>query len=295
MVAVRALAFAAGFVFALATLFSAVWTVVIPRGERVRITSAVFAFMRRSFEWRAARVKTFDHKDRILARFAPISLILLPGVWAVGILLGFIPMFWALGVDSWRDAVELSGSSLLTLGFERTDEFPTIVLSFVEALLGLGIVALLISYLPTIYGHFSRREAQVAKQESRAGSPPTPKAMLIRAHSLGQLDNLHATWTEWEDWFVALEESHTSFSALCFFRSLQPNRSWIISAGAVSRYGVVHSLYGRCRGVLPCAAHDPRRLPGAPPHRRLLQRRVRPEPPPRRPHLDPPGRVRCPV
>ena len=233
MVAVRLLAFAAGFAFAMATVLSAVRTVVVPRGERVRITGAVLALTRWLFELRAARVATFAHKDRILARLAPISLILLPGVWAVGILLGFVPMYWALGSDSWRDAVELSGSSLLTLGFERTDDLPTVVLSFVEALLGLGLVALLISYLPTIYGHFSRRQAQVAKLESRAGSPPTPMAMLIRAHSIGQLDNLHATWTEWEDWFIGLGESHASFPALCFFRSPQLDLSWIVSAGAV--------------------------------------------------------------
>jgi hypothetical protein len=37
----------------------------------------------------------------------------------------------------------------------------------------------------------------------------------------------------WERWFIDVEESHTSFSALVFFRSPQPERSWITAAGCV--------------------------------------------------------------
>jgi hypothetical protein len=38
-------------------------------------------------------------------------------------------------------------------------------------------------------------------------------------------------WQEWEDWFVEVEETHTSFPVLVFFRSPVPERSWIASAG----------------------------------------------------------------
>ncbi len=37
----------------------------------------------------------------------------------------------------------------------------------------------------------------------------------------------------WEVWFVELEETHTSYPALAFFRSPQSDRSWITAAGAV--------------------------------------------------------------
>jgi hypothetical protein len=40
-------------------------------------------------------------------------------------------------------------------------------------------------------------------------------------------------WVRWEDWFGDVEESHTSFPALVFFRSPQPDHSWITAAGAV--------------------------------------------------------------
>lgn len=38
----------------------------------------------------------------------------------------------------------------------------------------------------------------------------------------------------WQSWFIDLEESHTSLGALSFFRSPQPDRSWITAAGIVS-------------------------------------------------------------
>lgn len=36
-----------------------------------------------------------------------------------------------------------------------------------------------------------------------------------------------------EDWLVDIEETHTSFPAPAFFRSPQPDRSWVTAAGAV--------------------------------------------------------------
>ncbi|MEZ5165222.1 MAG: hypothetical protein R2695_01565 [Acidimicrobiales bacterium] len=48
---------------------------------------------------------------------------------------------------------------------------------------------------------------------------------------IGALDDMNAMWAEWEDWFVEIEETHTSFPILVFFRSPVPERSWIASAG----------------------------------------------------------------
>src|SRR5262249_31190160 len=40
-------------------------------------------------------------------------------------------------------------------------------------------------------------------------------------------------FTQWEQWFVELDETHTSLAALSFFRSPQPRRSWVTASGAV--------------------------------------------------------------
>ena len=48
----------------------------------------------------------------------------------------------------------------------------------------------MISYLPTIYGAFSRREALVGMLEVRAGLPPSPAEMLTRYERIGWLGRL---------------------------------------------------------------------------------------------------------
>src|SRR5690606_38128154 len=103
----------------------------------------------------------------------------------------------------------------------------------IEAFIGLGLVALLIAYLPTIYANFSRREAEVMKLETRAGSPPSAKVFLLRLHAIGWNDRLADTWAGWEDWFAELEESHTSQPSLALFRSQRPTASWVTAAGTV--------------------------------------------------------------
>ena len=109
-----------------------------------------------------------------------------------------------------------------------------VVVSFVEAGIGLGLVTLMISYLPTIYGAFSRREALVGMLEVRAGLPPQTAEMVIRYQRIGWLERLSDDVFEpWEKWFVDVEESHTSHPSLAFFRSPHPERSWITAAGCV--------------------------------------------------------------
>src|SRR5206468_12254640 len=108
------------------------------------------------------------------------------------------------------------------------------VLDFADAVLGLILLALLITYLPSIYGAFARREHGVAMVTIHAGSPPSPAEMLQRFNTIKGLDKLEAeVWQPWLDWFVDVEESHTSFAGLPFFRSPQPERSWITAAGVV--------------------------------------------------------------
>jgi len=146
---------------------------------------------------------------------------------------GYMAMLWALGGRSVREAFVLSGSSILTLGFERPDDLLSSVLAFTEAGSGLVLLALLITYLPSIYSAFSRREAAVTAMEVRAGAPPSGVEMIERYWILGRIDRLSEVWVRWETWFVEVEETHTSFPVLVFFRSPQPDHSWVTAGGAV--------------------------------------------------------------
>jgi hypothetical protein len=218
-----------------AVLLSAIKTVVLPRAAPSVITRMLFSATRRLFFDALAPARLpFERRDRVLALYAPLTLVLLPGVWVALMMVGFTLVFWGTGLDPLREAFVASGSSLLTLGFVRPTGLGHIVLTFVEATLGLGLMALLISYLPTLYGAFNRRETLVGMLEVRAGIPPSAGECLVRYHRIGMLTSIeHELFSEWEHWFSDVEESHTSFPALCFFRSPQPGRSWVTSAGCV--------------------------------------------------------------
>jgi hypothetical protein len=225
--------FAAGAAIVAAVFLSAVSTVVVPRGVPVRLTRAVFLVMRRLFESRVRFVRTYEARDRAYALYAPLTLVTLPVVWLALVLAGYTGVFWALG-HPLREAFITSGSSLLTLGFARVHDLPSTVCAFTEAVFGLILLALLITYLPSMYGAFSRREVQVALVTTFAGSPPWAVDMLERFYRIKGLDRMDAqVWEPWTIWFVEVEETHTSLSALPFFRSPQPDRSWVTAAGVV--------------------------------------------------------------
>jgi hypothetical protein len=170
----------------------------------------------------------------VLAHYAPVALVTLPALWVTLVAIGFTGMYWASGVAPLTDAFVISGSSLFTLGFLHPPGTARVVMSFVEAGVGLGLVSLMISYLPSIYSAFSRREALVGLLEVRAGLPPSPSEMLIRFARIGWLDRLDDdVFVRWEEWFMDIEESHTSQPSLVFFRSPRPERSWITAAGCV--------------------------------------------------------------
>jgi hypothetical protein len=168
-----------------------------------------------------------------MALYGPVSLLALLITWLTLVLTGYAGIYWGMGGRSVREAFALSGSSVLTLGFERPDDLPTTVAVFSEAAVGLILLALLITYLPSIYGVFSRRENLVAAMEVRAGSPPTGVEILQRSWRVGHFEELGRLWERAEAWFLELQETHTSFPAVVFFRSPLPEHSWVISAGAV--------------------------------------------------------------
>ena len=174
------LAFVAGALL-VATVLSAIMTLVVPRALPVAITRWVFAGVRALFWLRGRRARSFEERDRVLALYGPISLFSLAATWLVLTGTGYILMFWSLGERPLREALVLSGSWIYTLGFEVPPNLPTTVLAFTEAGFGLVLLAMVISYLPSMYQSFQRREAAVAALDVRAITPPTATAMLIRS------------------------------------------------------------------------------------------------------------------
>ncbi len=229
----RIAAVLAGSALVVWTLLSAVRAVILPRGDVVLLTRVVFVALRWVFDRITGLARSYEARDRAMAMYAPIGLLLLAASWVTLVIVGFTVVFWGLGVDPLRQAFVESGSSLLTLGFVKPDDMPSTIAAFIEATLGLGLIALLISYLPSIYSAFQRREQAVVMLGTRAGEPPDPAVMIMRAHSLARLDSLNTVWVQWEALFADLEETHTSQPSLPFFRSPISGRSWVTASGAV--------------------------------------------------------------
>jgi hypothetical protein len=235
MAILRTLAFIMGSVLVMRALLSAVHTFVLPRAALDKVVRMLFRMLRLVFNAAMRFAPDYRRRDAIMALYGPVGLIVLVPALLAMLELGYALMFWGIGVDPFFRAMTLSGSSLLTLGFVAAHTPAEYAIAIFEAMSGTFITAVLISYLPTIYSVFSRRESLVTALEVRAGSPSSAVMLIERSFLVRQLDNedLDRLWREWNTWFMELEESHTSLSVLPFFRSQQPNRSWITSAGAV--------------------------------------------------------------
>lgn len=221
----------AGLWMVLSVLLSAVRTVVVPRGERPVLTAFVFLSVRRAMD-PVLRRATPQRREQLLRRYAPLSLMMLAGSWGALVILGFTPVHRALGDLSWVDALQVSGSSLTTLGFFSAEPTPARLVEIAEAFIGLGLVGLLISFLPAMYAAYSQREQLVAQISSRAGEPPSVATFLVRMQRIRGLDHLDEAWDAWENWFSLVAETHTSYPALVYFRS-GDRRSWLTAAGCV--------------------------------------------------------------
>ncbi len=215
------------------TFLSALRTFVAPRAIPDRLTTAVFVAMRHVFDLFLRGPRSDAARERLLVFFAPVSLLALPVVWLSCLLVGYMALFWGLGAATWRVAFTMSRSSLLTPGFDTAGVPLTTVVAFSETVLSLLLAALLVSYLPALYAAFSQREAAVTGLETLAGSPPSPVKMLARYHLITGMDHIGEVWERWLSWFEVVQESHTSLQPLVYYRSPEPERSWVTAAGAV--------------------------------------------------------------
>jgi hypothetical protein len=225
MIILRACAFILGIAGVAATLLSVTRVLLVPRSAPDPLVRVVFLAMRFFFLPWTRDSRPYAERDRVMAFYAPLSLLAILPAWLTLILVAYTSMFWAIGVPSWREAFRASGSSLFTLGFMPLDDLPKTILMFSEAAIGLILVALLIAYLPTMYSAFSRREAAVTLLEVRAGSPPSAVEMIERYHRIHGLDRLSQVWQTWEAWFAECEDQAAallSYTARCNRSMIKP-------------------------------------------------------------------------
>ena len=237
--------FLAGVILILIVLGDAFETMVLPRRvtRRVRLARLFFRYAWKIWLTIARLITSRRGMETFLGFFGPLSVLILIILWATGLVFGFAFMLFASGSTlampegsvSFGTYLYLSGTSLFTLGLG--DVTPTTPLGrgiiAAEAGLGLGFLALVISYLPLLNQSFARREVTIALLDAHAGSPPTAMEMLHRHIHHNEVDELRQHLYEWERWSAELLESHLSYPVLARFRSHHENQSWLGSLTAI--------------------------------------------------------------
>ena len=261
-------------------LLDAFQTIILPRRPTGRFRPTHLFYIVTWTPWAAlaCRIRNPRVREQFYSTYGPLSLVLLLVVWALILIAGFGLVFFALrtpfddammvryGPEHFALFTDLyvSGTTLFTLGLG--DVVPVSpgarAIMIFESGVGLGLVALVVGYLPVLYTAFSRREIAVALLDARAGTPPTAAELLTRHGFDGGEHALIALLAEWERWSAELLESHVSYPILCFYRSQHDSQSWLgglvtvldscallIAATAQTRsskpYNPVHGLPGR--------------------------------------------------
>ncbi len=244
----------------LTVLWDAFETVVSPRRvtRRIRLARFFYRTLWRLWTSVARLVPKGNRQETILSHFGPLSLPLLLGFWAAVLILGFAFLYWgpshALktpeGIAGFGACLYFSGTTFFTLGLGDISPASTAAHALVvlEAGMGFGFLAVVISYLPAINQSFSRGEVAISLLDSRAGSPPTA-AEILRRHTQGNdTESLTELLREWEQWAAELLESHLSFPVLVYFRSQHDNQSWLAALVAIldASAFTITTLEGEC-------------------------------------------------
>jgi Ion channel len=234
------------FVLGILLLILVVWdlfeTIVVPRPSPGWFRIA--RYLVRS-SWRVVRAigrgRDGRTHDTLLGLFAPAMTLALLVAWLSTLIIGFGLVLFALrdqlspSPQDLGTTLYFAASSVLTLGFgDIVAAGPAArVVVVIAAASGLGVVALVVTFLFSLYGSYQRREVQVVTLQAVAGAPPSAVALLETYAQLDLVDRLPSFFAEWERWAAEVLDTHVAYPLLGFFRSSHDNLSWISALGTV--------------------------------------------------------------
>jgi hypothetical protein len=236
----ESLGIAAGLALIAWILVDAFEAIVLPRRvtRRFRPTRLFYAGTWRPWSALARRMRPGKRHESFLGIFGPLSMLLLLGCWATGMLLGFALLLWSASRfhgdgASFAASFYMSGETFFTLGLGDVTPHTSAAraTTVLEAGIGFAFLALVVGYLPVLYGAFSKREVVISQLDSRAGSPPSALELLRRYKDAPA--ELRDLLKQVESWTAELMESHLSYPVLCYYRSQHDNQSWLAALTTV--------------------------------------------------------------
>lgn len=216
-------------------------TIVVPRPTPGRLRLGRYLIRG---AWRAVRATVGAEvgatRDRLLGLFAPAATVLLLVAWLTGLVLGYGLILFALRDElqpaphDLGTALYFAASSILTLGGDIVAVgTPARVVVVAAAASGLGVVALVVTFLFSLFGSYQRREVSVVTLQAKAGVPPSAVVLLETLARMDLVARLPDFFGDWERWAAEVLDSHVAYPLLGFFRSSHDNLSWISALGAV--------------------------------------------------------------
>ena len=224
----RPLAGIVGLLLIVATSWSVLRTLVVPRGSS-QLNYAKHQVLFACFRFVAHRTGTYVGRDRVLTWASPMAIFTSLLMWLLFFFFAYALLIFATSDLTLAVSAREAGSSLFTLGYATTDRANLTALDFLAASTGPITIGLLIGYLPTFYAAYQQREADVTLMLARAGEPNWGPELLARHSQVGTLARLDELWPVWERWAAEISESHTNFPVLIQMRSARPYRNWLVS------------------------------------------------------------------
>ena len=231
MLILRILAFTAGLALVVAFFVSAMRVTLLLRRRHDRLASVAARATRRAFDLLVHLVPA-DRRSGLQDYLGPMALLALLITWFAAVLLGYTLMYWAVGEPSLAESLVFSGSSLTTTGFATPTSYAGRLLAITEGAIGLGVVAILITYLPSLQSAVQQRDVMASWVAARAGAPVSGPAFLAWYYARKQGD-VDEVWSTGEQWFRSLGQSQAAQPLLIAYRPLAPARSWVAAAGAL--------------------------------------------------------------
>jgi len=183
--------------------------------------------------------------------------LLLLTAWVIQQVVGFGLIWWGLGgidgSDGLFDSIYYSGVVYCTLGFGEVvsvDAVPRLG-ALAEAFAGVLTTALVIGYLPALYGAYSERERKLMTLDDGTEERIVPQSLLLSRAPGGDVEEVLGFFDDWEEWVAGLIETHTTFPMLRLFRSKYEGQNWITALGLLCDAAVQCQLIEGARNRAP--------------------------------------------
>jgi hypothetical protein len=234
---------AAGLIIVVSAFYDLFKSVVLPRPSvnRFIMVRLLFFTFWAIWRWVSRRMTSPARRETWLATFGPTAVIAMFLTWALAFLLGYALILDGLRnqirppLDSFGESLYFSASTIVPLSY---GDFVPMGLAarlsvLFESATGVGIAALVITLLFSLYSSFQEREELVVQLDAIAGAPPSGIQLLETVFERGLRDELVKTFDDWRKWSAAVLESHLAYPVLLYFRSSHDNEAWLNSFGAV--------------------------------------------------------------